>query len=270
MRKDILLPATAWLGGAVGFVLRRWELTQAYDPQTRLMSVVPATWALGIMSAALFVVFALCCCGMGRNRDPKQWFCAPSTGYIMLMVSAGFLMMASGLMGLWRADVQNMGMLLLAAYGLFIPGGVCVLLAGQTAYRRAWSKNAPLLVMLPSFATLVWLIACYQDNARQSQVGVYVWHILSAVAVVLAAYTLVTLAVGRGGAGRASLFSLMGIVLSGTTLADNMHKPATMLVYLFALLYLTAQSWMLLRAASGVPWPERMCPEEDEQTDTEE
>lgn len=269
MRKDIVLPVTAWLGGIAGFVLRRWELGQAYDPQLRLMSMVPATWMLWALSGALFVLFALCCRKMDWKRNPRQWFYAPETGYIMLMVSAGFILLASGVAGFWKADVQRMGMMLKAAYGLFIPAGVCVLLMGQAAYRHTWSKHTPLLAMLPSFAVLVWLIACYQDNAKQPQIEVYVWHMLAAIALVLATYTVVTLAVGRGGAGRASLFGLMGIVLTGTTLADA-HKPATVLVYLFALLYLTAQSWMLLRNSIPRLIDIPVQSEKDEPTHTEE
>ena len=149
--------------------------------------------------------------------------------------------------------------------------GGCVLCAGQNAYRGLWSNYTPLLYMGPSFATLVWLIAVYQRNAKQPQAELYVWQMLSAVAVVLAIYTLVTLAVGRGGAGRACLFCLLGISLSVTALADGYDMP-TMLVYLFALLHLTAQSRMLLRTAFGEPWPERMPQgaDEDEPRDTKE
>lgn len=270
MKKEILLPAAAWLGGIVGFLLRRWELAAAYDPQLRLMETVPATWLLWGLSGALLVLFALACRGMDRERRPEQWFYAPSTGYIMLVVCAGFVLMAGGLAGLWeQRGLYQKDKMLLLTYGLCLAGGVCVLLAGQSVYRGLWAKSTPLLFMGPSFTTLVWLIACYQSNARQPEVGLYVWQMLSAVAVVLGVYTLVTLAIGKGGAGRACLFSLVGISLSVTTLADG-HEPAVVLVYLFALLYLTANSWMLLRAAFGQPWPERMCPEANEQADTEE
>ena len=34
MRKDIVLPALAAAGGAAGFVLRRWQLASAYQPET--------------------------------------------------------------------------------------------------------------------------------------------------------------------------------------------------------------------------------------------
>ena len=32
MRKDILLPGVAVVGGAAGFLLRRWELSTAFEP----------------------------------------------------------------------------------------------------------------------------------------------------------------------------------------------------------------------------------------------
>lgn len=270
MKKENLLPAVAWLGGIGGFALRRWELATAYDPQLRLMQVVPATWLLWAVSGALLMLFALLCRGMGKDRSPKHWFYAPSTGYIMLVVASGFLLMGGGLAGLWqqRGLFVKDKMLVLTCV-LCLLGGACVLLAGQNVYRGLWSKHTPLLFMGPSFATLVWLIAAYQRNARQPETGLYVWQMLSAVTVVLAVYGMVTLSIGKGGAGRACLFSLMGISLSVTALADG-YDLCFVLVYLFALLYLTAQSWMLLRRAFGEPWQSRMCPEADEQTYTEE
>ena len=96
-------------------------------------------------------------------------------------------------------------------------------------------------------------------------------EVLSGVAVVMALYSTVTLAVGKGGVRRTCVFSLMGISLSLTTLADG-YDMAFVLVYLFALLYLTAHSWMLLCGAFGEPWTERMPQgsDEDEPIETEE
>ena len=265
MKKEILLPAAAWLGGIGGFVLRRWELAEAYDPQLRLMKAVPATWMLWALSGVLLVWFALCCRKMRKDLCPEQWFCAPVTGYVMLMVASGFVLMASGLAVLWQQRVlfEKNAMLLLTGV-LCLLGGPCVLVAGRSVYRGLWNKNMPLLFMGPSFATLVWLIAAYQRCARQPETSLYVWQMLSGVAVVLAVYGAVTLSVGKGGADRACLFSLMAISLTLTTLADGYDLPFV-LMYLFGLLYLTAQSWMLLCVDSG-----RMPRVEDEQAQMEE
>lgn len=273
MKKEILLPAVAWLGGAAGFALRRWELATAYDPQLKLMSPCPATWLLWGLMAALLALFAVSCRGMGKERrSPEQWFYAPSTGYIMLVVCAGFVLMAGGLVGLWQQSrIYRKEMMVLLTCILCLAGGVCTLMAGQSAYRGLWSKNTPLLHMGPSFATLVWLVAGYQDHARQPETGLFVWQMLSGVAVVLALYGYVTMAVGKGGAGWTCTFGLAGISLSLVTLADG-HSLAFVLIYLFAVIYLTTQSWMLLRGISGQPWPERMPQgaDEDEDSATEE
>ena len=265
MKKEILLPAAAWLGGIGGFVLRRWELAEAYDPQLRLMEAVPATWMLWVLSGVLLVLFALCCRKMRKDLCPEQWFYAPVTGYIMLMVVSGFVLMASGFAGLWQQRLLFVkDKMLLLTGALCLLGGACVLVAGRSVYRGLWNKNVPLLFMGPSFATLVWLIAAYQRCARQPETSLYVWQMLSCVAVVLAVYGMVTLSVGKGGAGRTCLFSLMGISLTLTTLADG-YDLAFVLMYLFGLLYLTAQSWILLCVASG-----RMPQGADEQAQTEE
>ena len=271
MKKEYLLPVIAWLGGVAGFALRRWELAMAYDPELKLMHSCPATWLLWGLMTALLILFAVCCRGMGKDRrDPRSWFYAPSTGYILLVVCAAFVLIAAGLVGLRQQSgyAQKNGMLLLTWF-LCLLGGVAVLLAGQNTYRGRWSKQAPLPHMGPSFAALVWLVASYQDHARQPETGLFVWQILSGVAVVLALYGLATLAVAKGGAGWTCTFALWAISLSLTTQADGCD-PAFLLMYLFALVYLTAQSWMLLRAAVGQPWSERMCPNEDDPLDTEE
>lgn len=273
MKKEILLPAAAWLGGIAGFFLRRWELATAYDPQLHLMRSSPAAWLLYALCGVLVVLFALACRGMGRQtRTPKQWLYAPSGGYIMLVVCAGFVLMASGLAGLWeQSGLYAKDRMRLLTHALCLLGGVTVLMVGRSVYRGLWTRNTPLLFMGPSFCTLIWLVVSYQANARQPETGLFVWQMLSGVAVVLALYGAVTLAMGRGGAGRTCVFSLAGIGLSLTTLADG-HPLGFILMYLFALLYLTAQSWMLLRAASDRPWPERMPlgAEEETQTQTEE
>lgn len=247
MKKEILLPTVAWLGGVAGFALRRWELATAYDPELRLMQQCPATWMLWALGAVLLVLFSLSCLSMGREkRSPAQWFYMPRTGYMTMAVCAGFLLMITGLVGFWQQrTLYHKEPVAMLCYVLCLVGGVCVLMMGQAVYRGRWSRNTPVLVMGPSFCTLVWLVATYQENARQPEVGLFVWQILSACAVVLALYGMVTLAIGKGGAGRTCVFTLMGISLSAITLADG-HDLADTLLYLFAMIYLTAQAYLLL------------------------
>ena len=60
MRKDILLPGVAVVGGAAGFLLRRWELSTAFEPDTGLpVAGAPATWALIALTVVVAAVLAV-------------------------------------------------------------------------------------------------------------------------------------------------------------------------------------------------------------------
>lgn len=274
MKKEIFLPCVAWLSGIAGFALRFWELETAYDPQMHLLRAgSPAGWLLWLLMAFVLVLAVLACRGMDKTvRQPEQWLYAPTTGYIMLVVCAGFVLMAAALAGLKeQGGLRTKETMPMLTYGLYLVGGVAVLLAGRCSYRGLWSKQTPIAHMAVAFCALVWLVAEYQSNARQADTGLFVWRILSLIAIVLALYGIVTLAMGKGGAGRTCVYSLMAISLSGAALADG-QSLAFALGYLFALIYLTAQSWMLLRGAFGEPWPQRMPQGADgeEQADAEE
>lgn len=271
MKRKYLLPVVAGIGGVVGLSLRRMELDMAYDPQLKLMQPCLATWLLWGLAAVLLILFAVGCRGMDKKEyTPQQWLHAPgSADYIILVVCAAFVLIAAGVVGLWeQSGLYRKNAMLMVTWVLCIVGGMAAIPAGRNAYRGQWNKHTPVLYMGSSFAAVVWLVAGYQEHARQPETGLFVWQMLSGVAIVLALYGLVTLAVGKGGAGWTCVFCLMGIVLSGITLADG-HSLAFTLVYVFAILYLAAQSSMLLRVAFG---PERMPQgaEANEQTEPEE
>ena len=125
--------------------------------------------------------------------------------------------------------------------------------------------------MMVCVAFLVWLVTAYQRHARQPVTALFMWQMLSGICIVLAVYHLVTLSMGRGNATRTCVLCLLSVPLTGIALADGLPLPFA-LISLSAMLLLTTQSRMLLRAAFGAPRPERMPQraEEHEQTDTEE
>lgn len=60
MRKEILLPAIAVVGGGAGFALRRWELATAFEADTGLpISGAPATMALIALSVVVAAVLLI-------------------------------------------------------------------------------------------------------------------------------------------------------------------------------------------------------------------
>ena len=272
MKKEIILPAAAWLCGLVGFGLRRWELAAAYDPELGLLANHPAGWLLWGLGAVLLVALCLLCRGMGK-KPAEQWFYAPVSGYIMLSVCAGLVLMMAGGVSLWEQLNAYMPSLLgRAAAVCCILGGAGALVFTRKVYRGLWSEKAPLPLMFTCLGPVLWLICLYQRHARQPVTGLFVWQVLASVALVLALYGLVTMAMEKGSAARTCVACLMSLALIPVALADGSELGST-LVWIFAAVYLTAQSYMLLRGAFGRPWPERMpqgADDEDEETDRTE
>lgn len=269
MKKEILLPALAWVGGAAGFFLRRWELNTAYDPATRLMSVTFAGILLVVLMAALALVFCFGCRGMGK-RAARDWFYDPSAGYAVTALSGALVMLIAGGLGLYRLyTTADRTVMCLVAFVLLVVGGGMAAMTTRDMYRGLWSEKLPIQLMGPAFAALVWLVCVYQQHARQPEVRLYAWQILSAVAIVLALYEQASLSLEKGGGARTCVFGLLAVALTPAALADGVGLVFT-LVWLGSALWLTAQSHLLLRAAFDPNRPERMCPGQEEEEETEQ
>ncbi len=270
MKKQIWLPALAWVGGIVGFALRKWEWNIAYDPRTHLMSTTRPSILLAALMAVLAVVFIFSCGRMGR-RSGRDWLYAPSVGYAMVALTGGLVLLIAGGLSLWQlyAGGERNIMALLTA-GLLVLGGGAAVSAARSIYRGCWSERVPVALMGPAFAALLWLICIYQQHARQPEVQLYAWQVLSAVAIVLAMYAQASLSLDKGGAGRTCVYGLLAVALTPAALADGVGL-GNALVWLGSAVWLTAQSYMLLAAAFGPDRPERMCPaEQEEQTEETE
>lgn len=268
MKKQIWLPALAWVGGVAGFFLRRWELNTAYDLNTKLMSMTTAGALLTALMAVLAVVFIFGCRKMGR-RSGMDWFYVPNANYAMTAIAGALVMLLGGgfgLRGFYMGPRTAMGTI---AGVMLVVGGAMAAVAAREIYRGYGSQTLPILLMGSSFATLVWLVCIYQQHARQPEVRLFAWQILSAVAIVLALYGQVSLSLDKGSAGRTGVYGLLAIAMTPAALADGVGFANTM-VWLGSAVWLTAQSYMLLNAAFGSDRPERMCPQEEaEQTEEE-
>lgn len=265
MRKDIFLPLLAVLGGGAGFALRLWQISSGFDRETQLFrSGLPATWALLALLAALAVLFLLLPRGSAVPVNYAQAFYCPSAGYMTLMAAGGFVLLACAALGalegmaqlnLWRAGLSSAGPLMrLLTTILAVPAGLAALLLGKGNYRGPLPEIHPLLADLWAYLPLPWIVEVYQNNSRQPETMLYLVPLLAVIATALAFYYGVCFAFDHCRPRLCLFFSLMGVVLLLTALADRpslFHAALS----LGCVLLLLAQSYSLIRNTCGPYWP---------------
>lgn len=260
MRKEILLPGLAIAGGAVGFALRRWELSTAFEPDTGLhIAGAPATWALLALSLLMTGVFLLLCTG-NHYAFPvgyDQAFRSESPLYLTVAISAGFLMGVGGILKLWdlpaaldgytglavRGVASALPMVLLSA--LCLVSAACILLIAKNNYRGEGKGTRSMLLLAPAYAACMWLISAYQTKAADPVVEDYIYQLLAVIAVLLALYFMSGFSFEKTKVKRTVFFSLLGIYLSVMNLADG-SDLSTLALFAFAILYLTSSAAVLL------------------------
>ncbi len=260
MRKEILLPALAVVGGGAGFALRTWQLSAAFDETTLLFrSGAPSTMALLILLTAAAAGLLLLVLGVKAPRQGAEAFFCPETGYMTLMTAAGFLWIAAGLLGflemrtqlaLWRMQTGlPFPLMLLLTALLCLPAGAGALMLGKGNYRCTRPAAYPLLATLPAYALLPWLVAVYQINSRQPALMLFAITMVGVVCAELGLYMAACFAFDRPKPRLCIYFSLLAVVLLLTSLAD---RPGlfTAVMSMACVLLLLAQSWALLRGGA--------------------
>ena len=290
--KHILLPLIALFSGAAGFALRRWQLAVAYNAETELFlsGAVPTMALLLLLAVTLVVIFVLIQ-GGEAHHDFLPAFRAPSTMHMTALTMAAFLFLGSGVLGmlegmqqlnLWRsapgAYVLTYPAALLLCSVLCFPAGLACLTLGKGIYRETLSHSASFMACFPPLAGLVWLFATHLNHGTDPVLMRYGFSLAAAVFLTLAHYYVAGFFFDLCHTRRALFFSLSGVSLGLTALADLSGYYVMALTAAFVLSALT-WSCALLRNVYGPPWPERMPiganEEEDEEpeshsTDTDE
>jgi len=272
MRKDVVLPALSVVGGVAGFLLRRWQLASAYQPETGLFAHgAPATCALlGLFALLALAFLALVWKKTEGGDDFLPAFGSPDAGQMAVLAAAGLLLLAAGALGvkeglsgfqLWRAApelyrLSNPAARLLAAL-LCLPAGIGTLLMGRMAYRWELNTAGCFLAPFPALAGLVWLFADHLEYGIEPVLMKYGIGLFAALLLTLAHYYVAGFLFGQPRRRRALFCALMGVVLGVTSLAD------TLSAFTVAVVALTLSAVAFARALLAAPWPERMPPSEE-------
>ena len=263
MRKTILPPILAILWGAVGFGLRKWQLTTGFEPGTGLpIPAAPATTALLVWSMLLIPVLVLLCWKSGPARTWEEalnaagnslFLTAVVTGAFLLLVSAGAeaitlsatyrtslsLLADNETLGWTAAAMPPMRILLCAA------GFPCALAWGQQLARRSPKARESLCLLELCLLFCVWLISDYQVRAADPVTQDYLYAIFAIVCSLLGLYYIAGWSFQTGKPRRTVVFCLLGTYFSMVTLADS-HTLADIARYAFVILFLTAHAALIL------------------------
>ncbi len=266
MRKQYSLPAFALFSGAIGFILRRWVLATAYETITGLpIPGAPAVMALFIPSA-LFAVLALIFCQGRHYGFPGGYdeaFHSPSPLVSSVTITAGFLMGAGGILKFLGVLQTSSSSILTAETGSAVWGAhsniptlalcvlclcstFCLILTAKNNYRQEGKGTRSLPLLIPAYACCAWLITTYEARAGHPFLIDYICELFAIIAVVLALYFIAGFSFEKSKVKRTLLASLLGIYFSCVCLAAA-GDLATMLLYSFAVLYLTVSVFVLLK-----------------------
>ena len=269
MRKEILLPGIAVGGGVVGFLLRRWELSTAFEPDTGLpISGAPATWALVALTLLVAGVLLLLC-PRRAGAFPEgydQAFCCSNPFYATAAITGGFLLGAAGVLRLFelpqtlaqsmitaeassftlRVFLLSLPQIALAA--LCLISALCVIFVAKNNYRSEGRGKRSGKLLLPAYTCCLWLITAYQVRAGDPVVLDYIYELFAIISTLLALYFMAGFSFQRSRAILTCFFCLIGCYFSLVTLADA-HALDSLLLYAFAIFYLPASAAALLSHA---------------------
>lgn len=269
MRKNIVLPAVAAVGGLAGLGLRRWELASAFEPSGLPIPGSPAMLVLLGWSALVALVLIALSWGLRAEGDFDTLFAAQgNTIYLTACVLSAFLLLASGGAELVTGSVfvsagevyLEPGASRLAALmgplriGLCVLGFFCILAIAKNQFRGQGRgmENLSLLGLCLLFC--VWLISEYQYRAADPILLDYAYGIFAILTSLLGFYFLAGWSFHTGKPRCTVVFCLLGVYLSLVTMADR-HSTAELLRYGAAVLFLTAHAALLLgeHAAGDAP-----------------
>lgn len=261
MKKELILPGLAVLGGGAGFALRSWQLAAAVDLESGIIQLThPATLGLVLLSAVLALLFLLLpqkACG---PEEAQTIFYYPSSLYMTCMAASGLLLLAAGGLGMvgtlstyqdLRAaalpdEVVPFPVIELLCGGLCLPAGASVLLFGRANYREAASPYTPCSSLAPGYLALLLLIHYYVGHSSDPLLLRYAWPLLGWVTTLLALYSVSSCCYRKPAPRMTLFFSGAAVYLQLVSLADR--PDLFQIISGMALtLYLLAQSAALAK-----------------------
>lgn len=267
MKKEILFPGLALLGGAAGFGLRHWQLSAAVDPQSGIIRFShPATLGLVLLTALMVLAFLLLSQKAACPEELPTVFYCPDPLYMALMAAAGLLLLAAGGLGLMQTlssyqslrvslppeGIVSFPVMEVLCSALCLPAGASALVFGRYNYRGLSSPGYPLSSLAPGYLALLLLIGYYVDHSNDPLLLRYAWSLLGWVTTLLALYRIAGCCY-RKAVPKSTLFFCGAAVYFQLVSLAGRPERGQLICTAALVLYLTAQSAALAHNGFGAP-----------------
>ena len=263
MLERLKWPGTAVLLGALGALVRRWQMTTAFEGELGLhIPGAPASWAMTAFFFLAAAAFLLRAHNAPARPQPEgrlsRWdvlFAAQGDrAYLVLTIlaalatlaAAPFLFREAGqLMALRKATGEGDNGLLQVVLALCtIPACGGMVACARNAYRMRGRGRESGALLLPALLGCVWLLESYRANASDPVLWDYVPLLLAVGLGLLLSLDCAALSYGQGHARRTLWLAGMTAVLSAVALA-SIPGQAMALLLVGQMLYALAILWVM-------------------------
>ncbi len=242
-------PGIALLLGVFGALVRRWQMTSAFEGELGLpIPGAPASWAMIAFFFLAAAVFLLRAHNAPVGKQPEgrlsRWdvlFAAEGDSvYLVLMILAALFTLAAApflfqeaasLMAIWKDTREgDNGFLQVVLALCTIPACGGMVAAARNAYRMRGRGRESGALLLPALLGCVWLLEAYRSNASDPVLWDYVPLLLAVGAGLLYSLDCAGLSYGTGHARRTLWLAGMTAVLCAVALASIPGQAMAMLL----------------------------------------
>lgn len=255
MRKALILPAVAVVGGLIGLVVRSRFLIQAFEPGTGLpiggVPVTYAMWAVALITAAAIIALSL-----GKHRTfEKAYTSAFGRGNMVqtsCTLAAAGLFLAAGFFNIEAfvsSPVNTYTLARTVSVVRPILGVVCLGAAAGiwfvTQEMKRFKQAASIWILMPGFASCLWVMANYQNWAQDPTIERYLLSLVAILLSMVGCYCLPGFAFGKGQVTLTLIICHLAGAFGIMVLGDGLPLMDTALI-LAMVFYLVSMASVLL------------------------
>jgi len=251
MRKARYIPILSVAGGILGLVLRQIYLRRGFEPGTGL-PIRESIYSVPMWVFCVVLALALFFLSGGKHECfPKRYtaaFAPPDLPSKVTLLGGAFLMAAAGFLHLWAYTHRTVDILGQPSVG----EGRLILGVLALIY----------LLSMPGIAACFWVVANYQEWAKDPFVDRYMLALFAVVFAMLASAVTAGFGFGNGSVSSALFFSGEATAFCIMILGDG--QPLYDVAITLAMVFLFLSQSMALSINDGIPQPPPP-PEEEEE-----